>query len=163
MTRIAVVGDTHIPNREAEIPDAFRERIASADRVVHVGDFTTAEVLDEVDRLAGGDLIAVAGNMDPGALGLASVETFKADGVEFAVTHGTGPLEGYQERVAGIIREAGGSVGIAGHTHEPLDCVVGGVRLLNPGSLTGAAPATRATMFTLDVSDGTVEAILHRA
>lgn len=163
MARLAVVSDTHIPDREAEIPDAFRDRIASADLVVHAGDFTTAEVLDEVDRLASGDLIAVAGNMDPEVLGLAAVETFEAGGIQFVVTHGTGSLDGYEQRVAGVVREEGGSVGIAGHTHEPLDRVVGGVRLLNPGSLTGASPAEQATMLTLDARNGTIEATLHRA
>jgi len=39
----------------------------------------------------------------------------------------------------------------------------GRVRLLNPGSATGAAPASRTTMYTATVADGDVDVALHEA
>ncbi len=165
MVTIAVIGDSHIPERAEAIPAAFRERVASADRVVHTGDFTDPSALETVRELAGEGLVAVYGNMDPRNLDLPAVETFSAGGVEFVVTHGTGDLETYEARVAEVVREAAGddAVGIAGHTHELLDAVVEDVRLLNPGSVTGAAPAERATMLTLEVEGGEADATVHEA
>ena len=165
MVTVAVISDSHVPERAEGLPDAFRERVAAADRVVHAGDFTDRETLEAVRDLAGDDLVAVYGNMDPRNLDLPAVETFEAGGVTFVVTHGTGDLETYEARVADVVREAAGegAVGIAGHTHEVLDDVVDGVRLLNPGSVTGADPAERATMLTLEVADGEVDVTVHEA
>jgi predicted phosphodiesterase len=53
------------------------------------------------------------------------------------------------------------AVGVAGHTHEVLDTTHDGVRLLNPGSVTGASPASRATMMTATVEAGAMRVDLH--
>jgi len=83
--------------------------------------------------------------------------------VTFVVTHGTGSKRGYEDRVATIVREEADetAVGVSGHTHEVVDTTRGGVRLLNPGSATGAAPAERATMLTGTVSNGELDVELH--
>ncbi len=163
MHRIAVVSDSHIPGRADEIPEPFRKRIHEADHVVHAGDFTDEEVLEEIESHADGELTAVYGNMDPRNLDLPAVTTLELEGITFVVTHGTGDLEGYEERVADVVRTEGGegAVGIAGHTHEVLDETVDGVRLLNPGSVTGADPASRATMMTVEVEDGDLDVTIH--
>ena len=163
MVTIAVISDSHIPERADGIPAAFRERIATADHVVHAGDFTDPSALETVEELAGDRLVAVYGNMDPRNLDLPAVATLEAGGVTFVVTHGTGDLETYEARVADVVREEAGedAIGIAGHTHEVLDEVVDGVRLLNPGSVTGAAPAERTTMYEVEAADGAVEVTLH--
>lgn len=165
MQRLAVISDSHVPGRADAIPDQFRERIASADHVVHAGDFTAPDVLAEVESLVNGNLTAVSGNMDPADLDLPAVDTLRREGVTVVVTHGTGSPHGYEERVAATVREAGGAdaVGVAGHTHEVLDATRDGVRLLNPGSVTGAAPASRATMMTVDVDAGDVAVTVHEA
>ncbi|GAB7012370.1 metallophosphoesterase family protein [Halolamina salina] len=54
-------------------------------------------------------------------------------------------------------------VGIGGHTHVVEDTVHEGVRVLNPGSVTGADPAERATMMTVTAEDGEVDVTLHEA
>lgn len=167
MTRIAVIADSHIPERARTIPGAFESEIASADRVVHAGDFTSAEALERVESLAGGPLTAVSGNMDPRSIDLPAVDRLSVEDVTFVVTHGTGSPRGYEERVATIVREHAGEstgetvVGIAGHTHEVLDTIVDGIRLLNPGSVTGAAPASEATMLTVDVDGSDLSVAVH--
>jgi len=160
--QLAVIADTHIPTRAAAIPDRFEERIRAADHVIHAGDFTSAEALEHVHDLAD-ELTAVHGNMDGRALELPAVASLVVEGVTVVVTHGTGSPSGYEDRVAGVAREEGGddAVGVAGHTHTVLDTVVDGVRLLNPGSVTGAAPADRATMMTVDVEDGALDVTVH--
>ena len=152
---IAIVSDTHIPSRASRIPDPFRERIETADHVIHAGDFDSEGALSNVRALAP-RLTAVGGNMDP-RIGLPGRATVELGGVTFVVTHGTGSHRDYEERVTRIVADQnvdGPVVGVSGHTHELLDTTHGGVRLLNPGSATGAAPADRATMLTATVRDG---------
>ena len=162
MTRVAIVSDTHIPSRAASIPEWVADQIQSAGHTIHAGDFDSQDAYETVRELAGGNLTAVQGNMDP--FDLPRVETVTVEGVTFVVTHGTGSTHDYEERVAGIVREnrgAGTTVGVSGHTHEVMDTEVGGTRLLNPGSATGAAPATRQTMMAATVEDGELSVTVH--
>jgi putative phosphoesterase len=163
MQRLAVVSDSHVTDRADEIPEAFRERIADADRTIHAGDFTVAEVVDEFETLADGRLTAVFGNMDPQTLDLPAVTTLDVEGVTFVVAHGTGTHHDQAERVAGIVREEADddAIGVFGHTHEVEDTTHDGVRLLNPGSVTGADPAERTTMMTVEVEGGKLEVTVH--
>jgi len=159
---VALISDSHIPSRATAIPARFRERLQNADHVIHAGDFDSEGALSNVRALAP-RLTAVGGNMDP-RVGLPSRATVELGGVTFVVTHGTGSRRGYEDRVATAVREEvdDSAVGVAGHTHEVLDTTHGGVRLLNPGSVTGAAPAEQASMMTATVRDGDLDVTLHR-
>ena len=162
--QIAIVSDTHIPSRAQRIPEGFRERIRAAEHVIHAGDFDSKGAYADFRDL-GGEVTAVAGNMDP-RMGLPDVATVEVGGVEFVVTHGTGSPRGYEQRVADAVHEHAGSeraVGVAGHTHELLDTTHEEIRLLNPGSVTGAAPADRATMLTAVAEDGDLSVTVHEA
>lgn len=161
---VAIVADSHIPSRAHRIPKSFRERIRAADHVIHAGDFDSESALADAQDLAS-TLTAVSGNMDP-RLGLPSVAAVELGGVSFVVTHGTGSARNYEERVAGIAREAAEApdpVAVAGHTHELVDTTHDGVRVLNPGSVTGAPPASRTTMLTTTVADGDLTLEIHEA
>lgn len=158
MPRVAILSDTHVPSRRAALPGFVREELAAADCTLHADDFDSRETYEAIRDLAG-DLTAAAGNMDP-AMDLPRVATRTVGGVTFVVTHGIGSKAkaDYERRVAGIVREHGpDAVGVSGHTHAVLDSVVDGVRLLNPGSATGAAPADRATMYRAEVLDGELD------
>ena len=160
---VAIISDTHIPSRASAIPDRFRQRIREADHVIHAGDFDSKGALADMEDLAG-ELTAVKGNMDP-RVGLPEVATVELAGVEFVVTHGTGSPRGYEQRVADAVKQHRTderAVGIAGHTHELLDTRHNGIRLLNPGSVTGASPATRPTMLTATVEDGELSVDTHK-
>lgn len=159
---LAIVADSHIPSRARRIPDPFRERIRATDHVIHAGDFDSESALADAQDLAPA-LTAVSGNMDP-RLGLPAVATVEIDGVSFAVTHGTGSPRNYEKRVASVAREhteAADPVAVAGHTHEPLDTTYQGIRVLNPGSVTGAPPADRPTMMTATVEGGELDVEVH--
>jgi putative phosphoesterase len=162
MHTAALVSDTHIPARASEVPEPFAGRMRDADHVIHAGDFVSREAFDAVEHLAGGALTAVEGNMDRG-LDLPGVATVTIGGVTFVVTHGTGTPAGYEGRVARAVREHADAdaIGVAGHTHEALDTVHDGIRILNPGSVTGASPAEATTMMTATVADGEVDVTLH--
>jgi putative phosphoesterase len=169
--RLAIISDTHVPARADAIPGWVADEVRRADHVVHAGDVQDAATLDRVRGLASG-LTAVRGNVDPD-LGLPSTATVAAGGVTVVVTHGTGDRAGYERRVARTVKEHAGdgadgpapanAVGVAGHTHEPLDTVHDGVRILNPGSATGANPAERTTMLTAEASGGDLDVTLREA
>jgi putative phosphoesterase len=163
---VAIIGDTHIPGRASGLPDWVRERVETADHTIHTGDFATPGVAAEIRSLAGGAFTGVRGNADAGGIDLPAVATVELGGVEFVVTHGTGDRIGYEDRVAAAVKEHGTGdpvVGVAGHTHEYTDEVHDGVRIVNPGSATGADPATATTMLTATVADGDVDVTCHRS
>lgn len=161
---VAIISDTHVPSRATGISDQIRERIAAADHVIHAGDFDSEGAIADVRELSA-ELTAVAGNMDP-AVGLPDVASVTLEGVTFVVTHGTGSARGYEDRVASAVRQRAddpeAALGVCGHSHEVMDTVHDGIRLLNPGSATGAAPASRITMMTAAVSDGNLAVTLHK-
>ncbi len=159
---IAIVSDSHIPSRARQIPTPFRKRIRNADHVIHAGDFDSESALADMQDFAT-ELTAVKGNMDP-RIGLPAVTAVELGGVEFVVTHGTGSPRGYEKRIVNTVTKHATSedaVGVAGHTHEVLDTKRNGIRLLNPGSVTGANPATRATMMTATAADGDFDINVH--
>lgn len=158
---IAIIADTHIPDREQRIPAAFRTHIERADHVIHAGDFTTAETLTQIRDLAA-ELTAVHGNIDGQDIDLPTTATVTVDGLTIAVTHGTASTDdGWRQVVHEAVQSHAADIGVGAHTHEPRDTVENGVRLLNPGSVTGASPADRPTMLTGDVVDGHLETTLH--
>jgi len=160
--RLVIFGDTHVPSRAAELPEWVLDAVREADHVVHTGDFDSQEAYESVVEAAP-SLTAVAGNMDPRNLDVSVVDDFEREGVRFVVTHGTGPVDTYRERVLDVGREEDADVVVAGHTHEVVDEVVDDLRLLNPGSATGAEPATRETLYEVDVADGDVDVTLREA
>ena len=162
--KVAIVSDSHVPSREPTIPDWAITRMRAADHVLHAGDFDSSKALADV-RAVARRVTAVAGNMDPHALDLPGIDSVTLGGVEFVVTHGTGSRRGYEQRVATLVAEHAGegpTIGVAGHTHELLDTSVEGIRILNPGSVTGASPASEATMLTADIADGEIDVAVHR-
>ena len=221
--RLAIVSDSHVPDRAAEVPTPFRERMRVADHVVHVGDFEDRETLADVRDLSA-DLTAVRGNVDPEELDLPSVAAVEADGATVVVTHGAvnpaardpavsadpedwfegtgvvrdgddwldavtttarivaaegvtdeldrantpGPVDldsGTTEEVADAAETApdpeGTVVGVGGHSHRVVDDAHAGVRVLNPGTVTGADPGPRTTMMTLETEGGEVDVAIH--
>jgi putative phosphoesterase len=164
--RLVVMGDTHVPSRETAIPDWVVDEMRAADHVIHTGDFDSADALATVREYAP-DLTAVVGNIDPQNLDLPAVATLDAGGVRFVVTHGTGELATYDDRVAHITDEHAAddrlTVGISGHTHQRRDETHGGYRLLNPGSATGTDPAPDTSIMTVDAADGEVSVETHVA
>jgi len=157
MPRVAIVSDTHVPSREPAVPDWVGDELERADHVIHAGDFDSRRAYDRIAALTNGNLTAVRGNTDPPTLELPHTDTLEVAGVTFVVTHGSGSRTGWQRRVVETVQaEASNAepVAVAGHTHEVIDTTVEGVRVLNPGSATGADPADRATMYVATVADG---------
>lgn len=163
MRTVAIASDSHVPNRAPGLPGWVEDLVEDADHLIHPGDFVDEATLEHFRELADGDLTAVTGNMDP-SLGLPRVDSVTVEDVTFVVTHGTGDPAGYDDRVVGAAHEEAGddAVAVAGHTHQVRDDVVDGVRLLNPGSCTGAPPASETSMMTVSVDGGKIDVTVHR-
>lgn len=180
--QMAVVSDTHVPTRETEIPGPFRERIGEADLTIHAGDFETEDVLEEIRSLSS-EFLAVRGNVDAADLGLPAVVDRTVGERRVVAYHGTrNPVAAavsdgehsvsdrseWKRAIADVARARTRDwtgdrvIGIGGHIHEPVDDVIEGVRVLNPGSVTGADPATRPTMQTVTVEGTDVSVRTHK-
>jgi putative phosphoesterase len=158
--QVAIISDTHVPSRAAELPPWVREIVGTADHTIHAGDFDSMAAYEIIEGLSDGNLTAVRGNMDQ--LDLPETATVELAGQPFVVTHGTGDPGGYRERVVEAVEaENPEAIGVCGHTHEHMDERVRGVRILNPGSATGASPAEITAVMTAQIEDGDVTVQLH--
>ena len=149
---IAVISDTHMPRGARRLPDACVERIRAADLVLHAGDFSTLEVLRELEAI-GPPLVGVHGNVDSVELRrlLPAERVVEADGARVGLLHDAGPRGGRLERMRGRFGERADVV-IFGHSHLPLhEQAEDGFQILNPGSPTERRRAPSHTMALIHV------------
>ena len=153
-TVVAIVGDTHLPRGARRLPDACVEHLRAADLVVHVGDFSTAAVHDEIAGIAT-RLVAVHGNVDDAALraGLPERTTVEVAGARLGVIHDAGAARGRLARM----RRAFSAVDavVFGHSHIPLhERDSDGFQIFNPGSPTERRRSPAHTMGLATAAGG---------
>ena len=97
---VAVISDTHLPRGARRLPEACVERIAGAELLLHAGDFSTLEVLRELEAI-GPPVLAVHGNVDSTDVRrlLPRERVVEADGTRIAIVHDAGPRTGRLERM----------------------------------------------------------------
>jgi hypothetical protein len=143
---IAIISDTHLPRGSRALPEACVARLKAADLVVHAGDFSRIEVLEELKTF--GPVIGVFGNTDDTALravlpGAAVIPV--AEGRKLAVIHDGGPAPGRLRRLN--VRFPGADAVVFGHSHIPLhERAPGGFQIFNPGSPTDRRRQPHHTM-----------------
>jgi uncharacterized protein len=152
---IAVISDTHMPRGGRRLPDACVERIAAADLLLHAGDFSTLEVLSELEAI-GPPVVGVQGNVDSADIRrlLPEERVVEADGCRIAMTHDAGPRTGRLERMRRRFGDRADVV-VFGHSHLPLhEQAPDGFQILNPGSPTERRHAPAHTMGLIRVASG---------
>ncbi len=152
MTRVVILGDSHVPFREDEVPMQVWREVREADLTVHTGDFDSQKAFREFVNESQA-MIAVTGNMDPSMIDLEDAELFDLEEVTFFLSHGTDGRQQVREHAEYNDAE----VAVYGHSHQVYDEVENGIRMLNPGSCTGAEPAQAVTYMVADVEDGEYE------
>ena len=152
---IAVIADTHLPRGRRRLPDACLERLSAADLILHAGDFTAEEVLDELEAV-GPPVAAVHGNVDGPELArrLPAERLVEAGGARIAMLHDAGPARGRLERLRR--RFPGAHAAVFGHSHVPLHEEADGFQIFNPGSPTDRRREPRHTMGIARVAAGRV-------
>ena len=144
---IAVISDTHLPRGARRLPEACVERIAAADLLLHAGDFSTLEVLRELEAI-GPPVVGVHGNVDSAELRrlLPEERVVEADGARIAMVHDAGPRAGRLARMRARFGERADVV-VFGHSHMPLhEQADDGFQIFNPGSPTDRRRAPAHTM-----------------
>jgi putative phosphoesterase len=128
----------------------------SADLIVHAGDFTTEEILDEIESL-GPPVAAVHGNVDSFEVRgrLPAERVIELDGISIGVVHDGGPSRARLERLRR--RFPGAAAVVFGHSHMPLhERAPDGFQIFNPGSPTERRRAPAHTMGIARVERGSV-------
>ena len=152
---IAVISDTHLPRGARRLPEACIERIAAADLLLHAGDFSTLEVLRELEAI-GPPVMGVQGNVDSAELRrlLPKERVVEAEGARIAMVHDAGPSAGRLARMRARFGDRADVV-VFGHSHMPLhEQADDGFQILNPGSPTERRRAPRHTMGLIESRGG---------
>jgi uncharacterized protein len=155
---IAVISDTHMPRGARRLPDECVTRIAGADLLLHAGDFSEVEVLEQLERI-GPPLLGVCGNVDSSELRvrLPTTRIVEAAGARIALVHDAGPSRGRLERMRRHFGRRADAV-VFGHSHLPLhEHAEDGFQIFNPGSPTERRRAPAHTMGMARVDDGRIE------
>ena len=142
---LAVISDTHMPRGDRRLPDACVQRLASADAILHAGDFMELEVLEALKTL-GPPVHAVRGNVDSAQLitRLPLMRTVQFEQVRIGMVHDAGPAPGRLARMQRRFPDA--QAVVFGHSHMPLHESAGGFQIFNPGSPTERRRAPTHTM-----------------
>jgi putative phosphoesterase len=157
--KVLVLSDTHVPDHARALPASLVSHLEWAEVILHAGDLTSADVLAELRAYA--PVHAVLGNIDGWdvrALGLPETLQLELDGVRVAMIHDSGQRVGREQRLRRRFPEA--DLIVFGHSHQPVDTLVEGVRFLNPGSPTWKRRAAEPTVARMTIADGVVETSL---
>ena len=153
-----MVADTHLrrdwPNRQ--LPSPAVELLAGAEVILHAGDITQPEHLDELRAHA--PVHAVLGNNDPELEGVLP-ETLELElaGVRVGMIHDSGPTRARERRLHRRFPHA--DVVVFGHSHIPWNAPgIDGQLLFNPGSPTERRRQPHRTVGVLELEDGGVRA-----
>jgi putative phosphoesterase len=160
---VAVISDTHLPRGARRLPGACVERIEAADLLLHAGDFSTLEVMRELESI-GPPLLGVHGNVDSAELRrlLPAERVVEAEGAMIAMVHDAGPRAGRLERMRRRFGQRA-DVLVFGHSHLPLhEESADGFQIFNPGSPTERRRAPTHTMGLIEVRDGLASCELVR-
>lgn len=161
MVRIGVLSDTHVPTRAKALPPVLFEAFRGVAMILHAGDLTTRDVLDELEAIA--PVHAVRGNVDPPEVArlLPARRVIEVEGVKIGLIHGDGPSRAKTPERA-LKAFDGVQCVVFGHTHIPLCERRGGVLLFNPGSPTDRRGQPRYSYGFLTVAGGRVDGEIHR-
>ncbi|MDD4583684.1 MAG: metallophosphoesterase [Eubacteriales bacterium] len=129
--KFLVISDTH-GKIEAAI-EAFKS-LKDIDQILHLGDY--ARDGSQLENKLGVPVVTVRGNMD----GSYSNEDYRIIRTEFGKIYlSHGHMEAVKYSTHNLLYKAyslGCKAALYGHTHVPMYENVGGIHLLNPGSLT---------------------------
>lgn len=136
--RILVLSDTHIPVVAKKLPSQIEKELASCDVCLHAGDFVDYSLWEQISSKV--RTYGVCGNMDSLEIRdkLPSKQIISLEGVKIGLIHGRGAPENLiayvEKEFAQQYKDL--SILVFGHSHTPLDKVIGGKIYFNPGSPT---------------------------
>ena len=136
MTKIVVVGDTHISHFK-DIPNRIIKYCEDADWVIHVGDYVTKHILEGFQNLKKANFKGVYGNADNLAVknSLKPKEIIEISNIRIGIIHPHfgGSNSFLEKRILKSFIHDNVQVILFGHTHDPTISVKNGILLINPG------------------------------
>lgn len=132
--KIGVISDTHIPRTADAVPEQIFEAFKDVDLILHAGDITSKNVLNDLKRLA--PVKAVCGNMDDPDLRdqLPNKQVIKAGKFRIGLIHGFGPPFGMIDRIMKEFHAV--DIIVFGHSHTATNKKKNNILFFNPGSPT---------------------------
>lgn len=145
---IALLSDTHMPERWHKIPTTLPQIFKNVDLILHAGDVGQLWVLDQLSAIA--PVVAVHGNDEPqvaiDSLPLTQIVTIAGRRILVWHSHYEDRIDEMEsrripemriklERIARHGRRVGASIVHFGHWHIPLLCEIEGVTLVNAGGI----------------------------
>jgi putative phosphoesterase len=134
--KVVIVGDTHARDFK-DLPVEMIEAIQDADRVIHVGDYISKNVLDGFIALKGQAFDGVCGNADPLSIRneVPVKKIIEVSGKRIGITHPAigGPSEKTKNRVITKFKEENLDIIVYGHTHDFEIDKMQNMLIINPG------------------------------
>lgn len=158
--RVGVISDTHIPRRAKFIPPIVIQKFAGADLIIHAGDLTDLQVIEELKKIA---LVeAVCGNVDsvPVIEGLSRKKVISIGKVLIGIVHGDGDSGTTVQRAAKAFINKKLDCIVFGHSHIPFVEKINGILMFNPGSPTDHRRQPHPSFGVLTVNNGSINAEL---
>jgi putative phosphoesterase len=151
---VVVLADTHLRGGFGALDDRVRQAVDRADAVIHAGDITSRQALNELESRAA--TYAVIGNNDHDLVGvLPETLLLELDGVALAVVHDSGTAKGRARRLHQRFPQA--QLVVFGHSHVPVNEPGEAEQILfNPGSPTQRRSQPHRTFGVLDLSGGRI-------
>ena len=152
---IGLISDTHIPDRARIIPQNVIDAFSDVDLILHAGDLTSLDVIEELERIA--PVMAVQGNMDRvNGINLPQAKTLEVEGVKIGVVHGEVYPRADTQQLVYLAKQLDVDILVSGHSHQPKIEQTDGVLLINPGSPIVPRLADRTVML-LEIHDKEVD------
>ena len=152
---IGLISDTHIPDRARELPKNVISAFQNVDLILHAGDLTSMEVIDELEKIA--PTIAIQGNMDRAAgIILPNAKVIEAEGIKIGIAHGEVYPRADTQQLLYLAKQLDADILVRGHSHQPKIEQIDGVLLLNPGSPIVPRLADRTVML-LEINNKDVD------
>jgi putative phosphoesterase len=150
--RIGVIADTHV-RRISELPEALISTLVRMDMVIHLGDFHSEDVVNDLKEIA--DFHGVQGNHDYHIPGLPEKDLVEVGGKRIGIIHGHGCVFPFGFKW-GLVTQFEGKIDaiMYGHTHSARNIIEDGILFFNPGSVMGRFPAMRRSYGVLTVGEG---------
>jgi len=162
MVLILVVGDLHIPNRAASVPEAFKKMLVPGrvQTVLCTGNLCVKEMYEYFKTLTA-DVHCVKGEYDDWNKDLPDTDVIEIEDVKFGLIHGHQVVPwGDKDSLAMWQRKLDVDILLYGHTHITKTFEFDGHLFVNPGTMTGAATSFECdiapTFVLMDVKDRTV-------
>ena len=135
-TKILIVGDTHISSFE-DLPAKILQYVKESNWVIHVGDYTSKNIVEGFNQLKTNYFKGVYGNSDPLVIRklLPPKTVAEISGVRIGIIHPeSGGSETFlKKRILKEFRDQNVNVIAYGHTHDAKIQWVDKTLLVNPG------------------------------